>query len=104
MKKEELVAARLPDTLVSELKRIEQVEQSDRSTVVRRLLYRAVTEWKKEYMAKQYSSGRLTLERAATEAGVSVREMMQYLRDNRIPGQYDLADLEEDMKSFYSHL
>ncbi len=36
VRREELVAARLPGTLVSELEKIEQVEQSDRSTVVRR--------------------------------------------------------------------
>jgi len=101
MKKEEMVAARLPESLVSDIKKIEDVEQADRSTVVRRLLCRAVIEWKKEYVARLYSEGRMTLERAAMEVGVSVREMMEYLRQKRIPAQYDLDDLEEDMKDFY---
>lgn len=104
MKKEELVAARLPAPLVSELKKIEDVEQSDRSTVVRKLLSRAVSEWRREHAAKRYSSGRVSLERAAAEAGVSVREMMQYLKENKISGQYDLDDLDEDLKNYYSAL
>ncbi len=104
MRKEELVAARLPAPLVSELKKIEDVEQSDRSTVVRKLLSRAVSEWRREYAAKRYSSGRVSLEKAAAEAGVSVREMMQYLKENKISGQYDLEDLDEDLKSYYAAL
>lgn len=42
MKKEEIVAVRLPKGLVTDLKKIEAVEQTDRSTVLRRLLSKAV--------------------------------------------------------------
>jgi len=101
MKKEELVAARLPEQLVSALRKIEEVEQADRSTVVRKLLYRAVAEWKKEHAARRCGEGKVTLERAAHEAEVSVREMMEYVRERRIPGQYEVKDLEEDMARFY---
>lgn len=104
MRKEEMVAARLPESLVSDIKRIEELEQTDRSTVLRKLLYKAVAEWKKEYAAKLYSEGRITLERAAMEAGISVREMMEYLKHKKIPAQYDLEDLEEDMKNFYKRM
>ena len=104
MKKEELVATRLPGNLVSDLKKIENVEQSDRSTVLRKLLYRAVTDWKKEYAARLYGEGKLTLERAAMDSGVSVREMMEYLKTRKIPMQYDVDDLEEDMKNFYKRI
>jgi len=46
MKKEELVATRLPRSLVLDLKKIEDTEQSDRSTVLRKLLHTAVADWK----------------------------------------------------------
>ena len=104
MKKEELVAARLPESLVSDLEKIESVEQSDRSAVLRKLLYKAVTDWKKEYAARLYAEGKLTLERAAVDSGVSVREMMEYLKARKIPAQYDVEDLEEDMKNFYRRI
>jgi predicted HTH domain antitoxin len=104
MKKEEMVAARLPEGLVSDIKKIEDVEQTDRSTVLRRLLYKAVIDWKKEYAAKLYSEGKITLERAAMEVGISVREMMEYFKQRKIPAQYDLEDLEEDMKNFYRRM
>ncbi|MEM2882789.1 MAG: hypothetical protein QXL35_06065 [Candidatus Bathyarchaeia archaeon] len=63
---------------------IEGVEQADRSTVLRKLLYRAVRDWKKEHAAKLYGEGSMTLERAAMEAGVSVREMMEHLKRGRV--------------------
>jgi len=104
MKKEELVAARLPGQLVKALHKIEEVEQSDRSAVVRKLLYRAIADWKKEYAARLYAERKMTLERAAMEADVSVREMMEYLVQKRVPGQYDLRELEEDMTRLYRRL
>ena len=104
MKKEEMVAARLPETLVSDIKKIEDVEQSDRSTVLRKLLDRAVIEWKKEYAAKRYADGSITLERAAMDADISVREMMNYLKQKKTVSQYDREDLEEDMANFYKRL
>jgi len=104
MKKEEMVAARLPDALVADIRKIESVEQADRSTVLRKLLYRAVVDWKKEYAARLYAEGSITLERAATDAGVSVREMMEYMKQKKTPAQYDIEDLEEDMKNFYKRM
>ena len=100
-KKEELVAARLPEDLVNALRKIEEVEQVDRSTTVRKLLSRAVAEWRRDYAARLYAERKVTLERSASEAGVSVREMMEYLRAKKVPGQYELSDLEEDMARFY---
>ena len=104
MRKEELVGARLPEALVADIKRIESIEQSDRSTVVRKLLYKAITEWKMDYAARLYSESKITLERAANDAGVSVREMMDYLKHKKIPAQYDVEDLEQDMKRFYQRM
>jgi len=104
MKKEETVAASLPEALVSDLKKIEGVEQIDRSTVLRKLLNKAVREWKKEYAAKLYAEGSITLEKAAMDAGASVREMMEYLKQKKVPSQYDTEDLDEDMKNFYKRM
>ena len=104
MKKEELVATRLPQNLVMEMKKIESVEQSDRSTVLRKLLAKSITDWKKEHASRLYANSKVTLERAAMEAGVSVREMMEYLKARKIPAQYSVEDLEEDMRNFYRRI
>lgn len=104
MKKEQLIASRVPPDLVADLQRIEEVEHLDRSTAVRRLLYTAIREWKLEYATKLYGENRVTVARAAEEAGVSVREMMEYLRRKKVPMQYDLDDFEQDLKGIYARL
>ncbi len=98
MKKGTMVGVRLPAELVGGLELIEDVEQSDRSVTVRRLLASAIQQWKLDYYATQYGEGRLSLARAARDAGVSLWEMMSHARARRIPAQYDLEDLQHDLK------
>ena len=83
MKKERMVGARLPLELVRELELIENVEQSDRSTTLRRLLSNAVRQWKLEHYSRLYGDGKVTLARAARDAGVSLWEMMDYARTRK---------------------
>ena len=97
MKKGQMVRARLPVELVRELEFIEEVEQADRSTTVRRLLAKAVREWKLEHYARQYGDGKLTMARAARDAGVSLWEMMEHVRGRKVAVQYDLEDLRQDL-------
>lgn len=98
IKKEQMVGTRLPESVIFDLEKIEQAEQSDRSTVLRKLLHRAISDWKLEHYGQEYGQGRMTLARAAEEAGVSIWEMMDYVRQRKIPAQYTLEDLEQDMK------
>lgn len=98
MKKERMVGARLPESLMADLERIEQIEQTDMSTRVRKLLSQTVADWKLEYYAREYWRGSLTLARAAEEAGVSLWEMIDYVRQKKIPAQYSLEDLEHDLE------
>ncbi|HTF24478.1 MAG TPA: UPF0175 family protein [Candidatus Limnocylindria bacterium] len=98
MKKEQMVGTRLPDTVVRDLEAIEEVEQSDRSTTVRKLLSRAIQDWKLGHYSRLYGNGKLTLARAAREAGVSLWEMMDYVK-TKITAQYDLEDLQRDLKA-----
>jgi len=99
MKKEQMVGTRLPDTVVRDLEAIEQVEQSDRSTTVRKLLSRAIQDWKMDHYSRLYGSGKLTIARAAREARVSVWEMMDYVKSKKITAQYDLEDFQRDLKT-----
>lgn len=101
MRKGQMVGTRLPESLIADLERIEEVEQTDRSTVLRKLLYRALREWKLEHYSQEYGQGRMTLARAAEEASVSIWEMMDYARQKKIPAQYGLEDLEHDLKVIY---
>ncbi len=98
VKKEEVIASRVPPGLVEYLKKYEQAENVDRSTAIRKLLQMGLDEWKKQNAVSLYRKNKITLARAAEEAGLSVREMMVYLRQGKIAIQYDVDDFETDMK------
>ncbi|MBI4906001.1 MAG: UPF0175 family protein [Acidobacteria bacterium] len=98
MKKDRLVGARLPIELVKELETIESVEQSDRSTTVRKLLARSIRDWKLEHHANRYARNQQSLARSARDAGVTVWEMLEYLRTRKIAAQYDESDLAHDIE------
>ena len=97
MRNEQMIGARVPSGLVRDLESIEAAEQSDRSTTVRKLLVRAVQEWKLEHYAQAYGKGQMTLARAAEAAGVTLWEMTAYLQAHKIPAQYDADDLHADL-------
>jgi len=99
MKKERTVASRLPEGMVRDLELVEEVEQTDRATAVRKLLSRALDEWKLDYYARRYGEGELSLGRAAEEAGVSLWRMMDHVRQCKIAVQYDLEDLRGDLET-----
>ena len=99
-----MVGTRLPSELVRELEFIEDAEQSDRSTTVRRLLEKAIQQWKLEHYVRLYGDGKLTLARAARDAGVSMWEMIDYARARKVPAQYDLEDLERDLGIIHGSL
>ena len=58
----------------------------------------------KEEAARLYSENKITLAKAAEEAGVSLSEMMDYVRQRKIPAQYDLEQLEHDLKVVYQRV
>ena len=98
MKKEQMVGTRLPDAVVRDLEAIERVEQVDRSTTIRKLLSRAIQDWKLDHYSRLYGGGKLTLARAAREVGVSLWEMMDYVKTKKITAQYELEDFRRDLK------
>ena len=102
MKKEQMVGTRLPETVVRDLEAIEQVEQADRSTTVRKLLSRAIGDWKLDHYSRLYGGGKLTLALATREAGVSLWELMDYVKTRKITAQYDLEDFRRDPKMIIS--
>ena len=57
-----------------------------------------------EHYARLFGHGKLTLARAAREAGVTLWEMMDFTRSNKIAVQYGLEDLRQDMDVIRSRL
>ena len=99
MKQEQVVGTRLPDTVVRDLETIEQVEQADRLTIVRKSSLG-------QYRVGSWTTIRVCMEAARSrwrallvKARVSLWEMMDYVKTKKITAQYDLEDFQRDLKT-----
>ena len=95
----EIISTRIPDDIAKDLKEIEKEEQTDRATLVRKLLARAIEQWKMERALRLYREGKVTLWRAARLGGITLREMMELAAKQGIQFKYTAKDLEEDIKA-----
>jgi len=99
-----MIGTRVPSGLLRDLETIETAEQADRSTTVRKLLMRAIRDWKLEYHAQAYGKGQITLARAAEAAGVTLWEMISYVQAHKVSAQYDADDLYADLARIKARL
>jgi len=95
----EIISTRIPNDIAKDLKEIEKEEKTDRATLIRKLLARAIAQWKTERALRLYQEGKVTLWRAARLAGITLREMMELAAKQGIQFKYTPKDLEEDIKA-----
>jgi predicted HTH domain antitoxin len=92
------ITSRLPDNIVKEIEKISKVEQLDKSSVIRRLLAKAIAQWNLENALDAYQKGDVSLGRAIEMAKVSIWTFMTKLSERKIPLNYTVEDFEDDLK------
>jgi predicted HTH domain antitoxin len=88
---------RIPESLVMELEHIAADEQLDRTSVARKLLTEGIHRWRLEHALRMYEAGRITKERAAEMANVSIYDILDELRQRGTVARYSLEELREDL-------
>lgn len=94
-----VVAARFPKSSVEELEEIAREEQVDKSTVIVRALQQYIKDWKLKKALRLYREGKTTLWKAAKIADVSLWEMIEIVKQRKIPMQYTFKDFKEDFEA-----
>ena len=93
------ITTRLPDKYVQGLKIVEDKEDIDTSTAVRKLLATAIATWKQEYAVDQYKQGKFSFGQASKFAEISVWEFPNLLKDHKVPLNYTIEELQKDLKT-----
>ena len=105
MEKTKLMNTRVPVTIMSQVENIAKEEQTDKSSVIRKLLDRAIKDWRIEKAVKMYMGKKVTLEKSAEIAEVSVRELINYLKEEELEiGNLSAEDLGDDIKRMYGRI
>ena len=101
----ELVAigVRLDQKLLAELNKIAKLEHLDRTTIIRKLLFKAVSEYKAIEAMNRYKNKKISISKAAIEANMTIFEFEKYLIDHDYKSDYLLADLEQELELFQKH-
>jgi predicted HTH domain antitoxin len=94
----EVVSTRVSGGMAKDLEIIEKEEETDRATVVRKLLAKAIAEWKLEKAMSLYRDGKITLWKAAEIADLSLWEMMETVKERKVPFRYEIQDFQEDFE------
>lgn len=96
---ESTITTRITKDMDKDLIIVAKTEYLDKSTVIRRLLAKSLEEWKIEYALKMYKEGKFSTEQTAKFANVSVWRLFDLLKEKKIPLNYDMEELERDLKN-----
>lgn len=94
----EIVSTRVPEDMAKVIKEIEKEDKTDRATVVRKLLAKAIADRKLERAIMLYSNGKVTLWKASKISGLSLWEMMEIVKQRKISFEYSYEDFREDFE------
>ncbi len=72
----------------------------DAMTVIRQFIMGGLREYKRERAARLYKERRVSIDGAAELAGLTVREMVDYLIKRGYKSSYSYKDLEKEMELF----
>lgn len=93
----EVITLRIDEEHFKDLQEIEKQEKADRAAVTRRLLARAIQEWKTNRALELVKEGRITFRKAAAMIGCTYAELLRLIEARGIPLGYDLAGLKRDV-------
>jgi len=80
----EVLSVKVDKEKLKLLEEIAKEEQSDRSTVARRFLDAGMKEWKVTRAVGLFKAHKVSLWKAAEEAGVSIREFLDVLGEKKV--------------------
>jgi len=89
------LTVRLEKELIKKIEEEAREEKTDKSTVARKLITLGIEQTQKTRALDEYRKGRCTIWKASEKAGLSLREMLETIRLERIPLHVTPEDVEE---------
>ena len=93
-----LISTRIPEDLEKELEWYAKKEKIGRTIALRKILDKGIKEIRLEYSLSLYKKGKITLMRAAEISGISLWEVLDIIKEKKIPMPYTLEDVEKDLE------
>ncbi len=88
----------LPDNLKEEIDKLRELYKEDRSSFIRKLLWKSITREKLEFALKEYLNDKISIGKASEIAGISIWEMFDELKKRNITLNYKIAEAELEIE------
>ncbi|MBS3113926.1 UPF0175 family protein [Candidatus Woesearchaeota archaeon] len=95
------VIARVPNEIKKDIEFFAEVEHTDKSNIIRKLLESAVKQKRLEYALNEYVKRNLSLGKAAELAKMQISDFMEEAAQRHIPINYTKEDLRRDFKAVF---
>ena len=99
------ISTRIEDEDAEKLEKIAEKENIDRSALIRKFILQKLKEYEIKQMTELYQKGIVSLQEAASQANVSLYEIMEYVQKENIrpPDQAreDIIAEIEDSKEYF---
>lgn len=77
------ISTRIPKMLEKELEEYMKTEHLEKSTAVRKLLFKSLQEWREEHALKLLADGRTTVSKAAEIAGMDIWSFIAKIKESK---------------------
>ena len=94
------VGVRIPEEILRDLEDSAKEENIDKSVVIRRFIIEGLRGYRRERAARFYNERRVSISGAAELAGLTIREMIEYLIRKGYKSSYSYKDLKKEMELF----
>ena len=92
------ISVTIPKELLEKSEKIAKAKLADRSTVIRELLALGLSQYMMQEALKQYCEGKVSMEKAAELADVSIWKFLDAMKERKIPIRYDLEDIKKEIE------
>ncbi|MEK6984207.1 MAG: UPF0175 family protein [Nanoarchaeota archaeon] len=92
------ISLTVPKELLEKSEKIAKEKQEDRSTVMRELLALGLKQYALKDAIEQYTEGKVSIEKAAEFADVSIWKFLDVLKERKMPIRYDLEDIKKEIE------
>ena len=93
-----LISARIPEDIEKELIWYANKEKIGKTIALRKILEKGLEKIKLEYALDLYREGKVTLMKASEISRISLWEILDIIRERKIPIHYTLEDVEKDLE------
>ena len=97
----ERITVTVSGDLLRELDKIAKEREEDRSVALRQILSAGINEIRIKDALEAYAAGKVSLEKAAETAGVSLWRILELLRERKTPLKYSAEEAEREIRTIF---